>query len=66
MREEILAEIHQGIEQKVLVEKKPLVIELVLASPALTLARRAFLTKVEPKSSELEDVFSLIWKGISR
>lgn len=42
------------------------ILETVLASPAMTLARRASLGGGRVTNDELEAVFSLIWRGIAR
>ncbi len=63
---EVLAEIEAGIEQSVLVEAPVTIIETILASPAITLARRASLSGRRTDKSELESLYALIWRGIAR
>lgn len=62
MQTEVLAE----IDQKILVDTPATLIETVLASPAITLARRASLSGRRSDKSELESLFALIWRGIAR
>ncbi len=66
IRAEILAEIQNGIDQNVLVDAPVRQIETVLASPSITLARRAYLSGVRPDKEELTQIFGLVWRGISR
>jgi len=63
---EILAEIQAGIDQKVLVDVPASRIETVLASPSITLARRASLSGVRPEHGEVAQIFELVWRGISQ
>ncbi|MFG5382277.1 hypothetical protein [Yoonia sp. R2-816] len=63
---DVLSEIQAGIESNVLVQAPTETIEIILASPAITLARRASGTGVRMDRAELERVFELVWRGISR
>lgn len=65
MQSEVLAEIQAGIDQKVLVDANVRYIETVLASPCITLARRASLSGLRPDQDEVSQIFDLIWRGIS-
>lgn len=62
---EVLAEIQAGIDQGVLVDANVRYIETVLASPCITLARRASLSGVRPQLEEIRQIFDLVWRGIS-
>lgn len=66
MHAETLAEIQAGIDQKALVQTSVRTIETILASPAITLARRASLSGAQTDKDELERIFSLIWRGIAQ
>lgn len=63
---EVLAEIEAGINQQVLVDAPVHHIETVLASPCITLARRASLSGLRPIQAEVIQIFDLVWRGISR
>jgi len=65
MQGEVLAEIQAGIDQRVLVDAPVKTIEIILASPAITIARRASLSGVQLESHELQLVFDLVWRGIA-
>lgn len=64
MQAEVLAEIQAGIDQQILIQAPVRTIETILASPAITLARRASLSGSRTDENELERVFALIWRGI--
>lgn len=66
LQTEVLAEIQQGIDEGVLVSAPVRTIETVLASPAITLARRASLSGEKIDDGEVKRIFSLIWRGIAR
>lgn len=66
MQTEVLAEIQAGIEQRVLVEAPVRQIETVLASPCITLARRASFSGICPPQEEVSQIFDLVWRGISK
>ncbi len=65
IQQELLDEIQAGIDQKVLVDVPVETIEIILASPAITLARRASLSGVRMDAGELNRVFELVWRGIA-
>lgn len=65
LQNEVLAEIQAGIDQKVLVDVPAHRIETVLASPSITLARKASLSGVRPDQSEVDQIFDLVWRGVS-
>ncbi|WP_171179663.1 TetR/AcrR family transcriptional regulator [Ruegeria sp. HKCCD8929] len=62
---EVLAEIQQGVDDGTLVDVNVRTIETVLASPAITLARRVALGRQGIESDEVERIFSLVWRGIA-
>lgn len=62
---EVLAEIQKGIDDGTLVDVNVKTIETVLASPAITLARRVALGRQGIESDEVERIFSLVWRGIA-
>ena len=66
MQSDVLAEIQAGIDQRVLVEAPVKTLEIILASPAITIARRASLSGVTMDDSELNSVFDLVLRGITR
>lgn len=66
LQSEVLAEIQAGIDEGVLVDVPARRIETVLASPSITLARRASLSGVRPDQDEVIQIFNLVWRGISR
>ncbi|WP_298969421.1 TetR/AcrR family transcriptional regulator [uncultured Roseobacter sp.] len=66
MQDAVLAEIQAGIDQKVLVQTSVRTIETILASIAITLARRASLGGSPTGQEELDRIFTLIWRGIAR
>ncbi|WP_298985032.1 TetR/AcrR family transcriptional regulator [uncultured Roseibium sp.] len=62
---EVLAEIQQGIDDGTLVKASVRTIETVLASPAITLARRVAMGRQGIDKDEVERIFSLVWRGIA-
>ncbi|WP_130406392.1 TetR/AcrR family transcriptional regulator [Thalassococcus sp. S3] len=60
------AEIQSGIDDGTFVQTNASTIETVLASPAITLARQAYISGERIRQDEVERVFRLIWRGISR
>jgi AcrR family transcriptional regulator len=66
MESEVLAEIQAGIDSKVLVHAPVKTLEIILASPAITLARRASIAGVQMEKHELDCVFDLVWRGIAQ
>ncbi|MCV6825670.1 MULTISPECIES: TetR/AcrR family transcriptional regulator [Halocynthiibacter] len=66
MQSEVLAEIQAGIDSEVLVHAPVRTLEIILASPAITLARRASIAGVEMEKRELDRVFDLVWRGIAQ
>lgn len=66
MRLEVLAEIEAGIDSQVLLQAPVTTLEIMLASPAITLARRASIGGVQTERCELNRVFDLVWRGIAR
>ncbi|MCF3593878.1 TetR/AcrR family transcriptional regulator [Rhodobacteraceae bacterium LMO-12] len=66
MGSEILAEIQMGIDSQVLVQAPVKTLEIILASPAITLARRASTGGAQMERCELNRVFDLVWRGIAR
>lgn len=65
MRNEILQQIEDGITNGTLVKAGTKSIELMLAAPAISLAKRASLMGVVPDEDQLNEVFSLVWASIS-
>lgn len=65
MRNEILQQIEDGITSGTLVKAGTRSIELMLAAPAISLAKRASLMGVVPDEDQLNEVFSLVWASIS-
>lgn len=65
MRSEILHELEDGIANGTLVKAGTRSIELMLAAPAISLAKRASLMGTVPDQEQLEEVFSLVWASIS-
>ncbi len=65
MRNEILQQIEDGITNGTLVKAGTRSIELMLAAPAISLAKRASLMGVVPDEDQLNEVFSLVWASIS-
>jgi len=63
---DVQREIQQGIDDGTLVNADARTIETVLASPAITLARRAVLSKKPADRDEVERIFSLVWRGIAQ
>ncbi len=63
---EVLAEIQAGIDSQVLVHAPVKTLETILASPAITLARRASISGVQMEKHELDRVFDLVWRGIAQ
>lgn len=63
---EVLTEIQAGIDQRILVDVPANIIETVLASPSITLVRRASLSGARPMHGEVAQIFELVWRGISR
>lgn len=66
MVSEVLAEIQAGIDSQVLVHAPVKTLEIILASPAITLARRASIGGVQMEKHELDRVFDLVWRGIAQ
>lgn len=60
------AEIQSGIDDGTFVQTNASTIETVLASPTITLARRAYVSGKHISQEEVERVFELIWRGIAR
>ena len=65
MRNEILQQIQDGITNGTLVKADTRSIELMLAAPAISLAKRASLMGTIPDQEQLNEVFSLVWASIS-
>ena len=65
MRNEILQQIQDGIANGTLVRADTRSIELMLAAPAISLAKRASLMGTVPDQEQLNEVFSLVWASIS-
>lgn len=65
MRNEILQQIEDGITNGTLVKAGTRSIELMLAAPAISLAKRASLMGTIPDREQLNEVFSLVWASIS-
>ena len=65
MRNEILQQIQDGIANGTLVKADTRSIELMLAAPAISLAKRASLMGTIPDKDQLNEVFSLVWASIS-
>ncbi len=63
---EVHEELHAGIDEKVLRDLPVMTIETVLASPAIILARRAYLNGTRTEMEELMIVFDILWRGIAR
>lgn len=65
IQKELLAELQAGIDQQVLVSAPVEILEIILASPAMTLSRRAALsgTRIDPDA--LANVFDLVWRGLA-
>ncbi len=63
---EVLLEIQKGVDEGVLVAYPVETIETVLASPAITLARHASMSKKPADREALERIFTLVWRGIAR
>ncbi len=63
---EVLAEIQAGIDSQVLVQAPAKTLEIILASPAITLARWASIGGGQMEKRELDCVFDLVWRGIAR
>ncbi|WP_193221938.1 TetR/AcrR family transcriptional regulator [Amylibacter sp. SFDW26] len=66
IQNEVLGEIQAGIDQRVLVNVPTATIETILASPAITLARRASLSGIQIEKEELDRIYNLIWRGIAQ
>jgi len=66
MRADVATEIQSGIDENVLVDIPVVTISTVLVSPATLLARRVSLGGVIPETSELESVFEIVWRGVSK
>lgn len=66
MRSEISLQIENGITDETLVEASVQSIELMLAAPAMSLARKASMTGQRPDAALVEEVFGLIWQSIAR
>lgn len=66
MQGDVLAEIQAGIDDGTLVNTPARTIETILASPAITLARRAALRGDHPNQEEIEQIFALVWRGIAQ
>lgn len=62
---EVLAEIQQGIDDGTLVKANVRTIETVLASPAITLARRVAMGRQGIDKEEVDRIFSLVWRGVA-
>lgn len=62
---EVLGEIQSGIDDGTLVNENVRIIETVLASPAITLARRVSLRGEYADPEEVERIFALTWRGIA-
>lgn len=65
MQSDVLAEIQAGVDGGVLLDVPVRTIETILASPSITLARRASLSGVRPSDEEVKQIFTLIWRGIA-
>lgn len=61
----IPAEIQSGIDDGTFVQTQASTIETVLASPTITLVRRAYISGKRVSQEEVERVFELIWRGIA-
>ncbi len=66
MQKDVHDEIQTGIDHHVLVRVPVRTIEIILASPAITLARRASLGATPMESDELRRIFELVWRGIAQ
>jgi AcrR family transcriptional regulator len=65
MRNEILQQLEDGIANGTLVKADTRSIELMLAAPAISLAKRATLMGTVPAQDQLDEVFSLVWASIA-
>ena len=63
---DILSEIETGIADGTLADVSVRSIEVVLASTAGSLARRASYAGVAPNDALLADVYALVWQGIAQ
>lgn len=66
MRSEILQQLEDGVANGTLVSASTRSIELMLAAPAISLAKRSSLLGVKPDQEQLDEVFSLVWASISK
>lgn len=63
---EVLAEIQNGVDDGTLVDTNVRMIEMVMASPTMLLARRDALRGVRTHDDEVQIIYELIWGGIAR
>lgn len=66
MRSEILQQLEDGVANGTLVSASTKSIELMLAAPAISLAKRSSLLGTKPDQEQLDEVFSLVWASISK
>lgn len=66
MRSEILQQLEDGVANGTLVSASTRSIELMLAAPAISLAKRSSLLGIKPDQEQLDEVFSLVWASISK
>ena len=66
MRSEILKQLEDGVANGTLVSASTRSIELMLAAPAISLAKRSSLLGTKPDQEQLDEVFSLVWASISK
>lgn len=66
MRSEILQQLEDGVANGTLVNASTKSIELMLAAPAISLAKRSSLLGTKPDQEQLDEVFSLVWASISK
>lgn len=65
LQSEVLAEIQKGVDDGTLVNTSVRTIETVLASPAITLARRVAMGRQMIDEDEVERIFALVWRGVA-
>ena len=66
MRSEILQQLEDGVANGTLVSASTRSIELMLAAPAISLAKRSSLLGIKPDQEQLDEVFSLVGASISK
>ncbi|WP_299473898.1 TetR/AcrR family transcriptional regulator [uncultured Roseibium sp.] len=65
LQSEVLGEIQKGVDDGTLVNTNVRTIETVLASPAITLARRVAMGRQVIDDDEVERIFTLVWRGVA-